>query len=261
MCRTKHYSPRTEESYTRRIERFLRFHREAAGLGGGVCSSPHVPCKLHPTTSACGQGPAQTSLLSAGRAGSEGHARELPRWLGAEPLPQEHEIGYLSLGELVACVSAELHPDAEAADGDAGNRAFAREVLGAKGPSLRAARRMPALRAFSLAVRRANGRRHSAVLFPSWDRVRVREVRYGKSLPGTASVLKWHGFGAIRLAWPMLRRPFTPTSSTMKIGHDKRHSLGTCREALIHGHGLATPGDPAAGCPDYRVPKSCSRSS
>ncbi len=32
ICRTKHYSPRTEESYTRWIERFLRFHREAAGL-------------------------------------------------------------------------------------------------------------------------------------------------------------------------------------------------------------------------------------
>ena len=31
-CRTKHYSPRTGESYTRWIGRFLRFHREAAGL-------------------------------------------------------------------------------------------------------------------------------------------------------------------------------------------------------------------------------------
>ncbi|MCK4276361.1 MAG: phage integrase N-terminal SAM-like domain-containing protein [Phycisphaerae bacterium] len=26
-CQTKHYSPRTEDSYARRIERFLRFHR------------------------------------------------------------------------------------------------------------------------------------------------------------------------------------------------------------------------------------------
>jgi len=31
MCRTKHYSPRTEEAYTRWIERFVRFHRAAAG--------------------------------------------------------------------------------------------------------------------------------------------------------------------------------------------------------------------------------------
>jgi len=30
-CLTKHYSPRTEESYVRWIERFLRFHRDAAG--------------------------------------------------------------------------------------------------------------------------------------------------------------------------------------------------------------------------------------
>lgn len=28
---TKHYSPRTEESYTRWINHFLRFHREKAG--------------------------------------------------------------------------------------------------------------------------------------------------------------------------------------------------------------------------------------
>ena len=30
-CMTKHYSPRTEESYVRWIERFLRFHRNTAG--------------------------------------------------------------------------------------------------------------------------------------------------------------------------------------------------------------------------------------
>lgn len=30
-CLTKHYSPRTEESYARWIERFLRFHRDTAG--------------------------------------------------------------------------------------------------------------------------------------------------------------------------------------------------------------------------------------
>ena len=30
-CLIKHYSPRTEESYTRWIERFLRFHRAKAG--------------------------------------------------------------------------------------------------------------------------------------------------------------------------------------------------------------------------------------
>ena len=30
-CRTKHYSPRTEDSYVRWIERFLRFHRTQAG--------------------------------------------------------------------------------------------------------------------------------------------------------------------------------------------------------------------------------------
>ena len=30
-CVTKHYSPRTEESYVRWIERFLRFHREKTG--------------------------------------------------------------------------------------------------------------------------------------------------------------------------------------------------------------------------------------
>jgi len=30
-CATKHYSPRTEESYVRWIERFLRFHRSKAG--------------------------------------------------------------------------------------------------------------------------------------------------------------------------------------------------------------------------------------
>jgi len=30
-CLTKHYSQRTEESYTRWIEQFLRFHRDAAG--------------------------------------------------------------------------------------------------------------------------------------------------------------------------------------------------------------------------------------
>jgi len=30
-CRTKHYSPRTQSSYVRWIERFLRFHRDAAG--------------------------------------------------------------------------------------------------------------------------------------------------------------------------------------------------------------------------------------
>jgi len=31
VCRTKHYSPRTEDSYIRWIERFLRFHRDTAG--------------------------------------------------------------------------------------------------------------------------------------------------------------------------------------------------------------------------------------
>ena len=30
-CVTKHYSPRTEEAYTRWIERFLRFHHDKAG--------------------------------------------------------------------------------------------------------------------------------------------------------------------------------------------------------------------------------------
>ena len=30
-CTTKHYSPRTEESYTHWIERFLRFHRSTVG--------------------------------------------------------------------------------------------------------------------------------------------------------------------------------------------------------------------------------------
>ena len=32
-CLTKLYSARTEESYTRWIERFLRFHQDAAGIG------------------------------------------------------------------------------------------------------------------------------------------------------------------------------------------------------------------------------------
>ena len=40
----------------------------------------------------------QTSTLSATHAGSEGHARELPRWLDAEPLPQQLKIGNLPLG-------------------------------------------------------------------------------------------------------------------------------------------------------------------
>jgi len=30
-CVTKHYSPRTEESYARWVERFLRFHRDTVG--------------------------------------------------------------------------------------------------------------------------------------------------------------------------------------------------------------------------------------
>jgi hypothetical protein len=49
-------------------------------------------------------------------------------------------------------VTAELHLDAEAADGDAGDRALAEEILGAEGFSLRAARRTLAVRAFSLAT-------------------------------------------------------------------------------------------------------------
>jgi hypothetical protein len=151
---------------------------------------------------------------SATRAGSECHTHSLRRPLDAEPPAQELEIADLPFWELVAGVSAELHLDAEAAEGDTQDRAFAREILGAEGPSLRAARKMPALRAFSRAVRSAsnrgyaarvavlprgscseqpplrdaNGHRHSAVLFRSWDRMRVQEVRSGKSLPGTASV-------------------------------------------------------------------------
>jgi hypothetical protein len=48
MCQTKHYSPRTEESYTRWIERFVRFHREAAGqwVHPNDMSAEHVEASL-----------------------------------------------------------------------------------------------------------------------------------------------------------------------------------------------------------------------
>jgi len=58
---------------------------------------------------------------------------ELLRSPGAEPLPQELEIADLSLGKLVAGVAAELHLDAEAADGNAGEGALAAEAFLLKG--------------------------------------------------------------------------------------------------------------------------------
>jgi len=32
LCQTKHFSPRTEEAYTRWIVRFLRYHRDRTGV-------------------------------------------------------------------------------------------------------------------------------------------------------------------------------------------------------------------------------------
>lgn len=56
---------------------------------------------------------------------SERYACRLRRSLGAEPVAQQIEIAKLPLGKLVAGVAAKLHLDAEAANGDAGDPAFA----------------------------------------------------------------------------------------------------------------------------------------
>jgi hypothetical protein len=57
--------------------------------------------------------------------------RELRRSFSVELIPQECEITDLPLGQFVAGVPAELHLDAEAADGGAGNRSFSRQLRGA----------------------------------------------------------------------------------------------------------------------------------
>jgi len=94
----------------------------------------------------------------------------------------------------------------------------------------------------------ASARRHSAVPFPSGPRFRRRAPGEGCQARPASEAAR-------------LRRPFIALSSTMKIGHDEQRFLGTCREALIHGHRFATPGALQPGIPIHRVLKSCRRSS
>ena len=67
-CRTKNHSPRTEESYTRCIGRFLGFHREAAEQWIHPCKMPaeHVESFLtHSAVRRRGAAPTQNQALNA----------------------------------------------------------------------------------------------------------------------------------------------------------------------------------------------------
>jgi hypothetical protein len=99
MCRTKHYSPRTEEAYTRWSERFLRLHREAAGqwihISIVLLRKSRTPSSIFLVAAARER---HVTALSATGERSERYACRLRRSLGAEPVAQQLEIADLSLG-------------------------------------------------------------------------------------------------------------------------------------------------------------------